>query len=108
MAATGFLNSIVVPLLQQYKLRTGDGHLAVKIWDELGLLFTDLGQVSLQNGQQPTRFYHEGLPSSPDLALQQIEQRLKGMIEVLVALHCNCRSPMLDVAQRSGPSVAPS
>jgi hypothetical protein len=33
-----FLNCIVVPLLlQQYKLRTGDGHLASKMWDELGL-----------------------------------------------------------------------
>jgi hypothetical protein len=33
----GFLNCIVVPLLQQYKLRTSDGHLASKMWDELGL-----------------------------------------------------------------------
>jgi hypothetical protein len=33
----GFLNCIVVPLLQQYKLRTGDSHLASKMWDELGL-----------------------------------------------------------------------
>jgi hypothetical protein len=33
----GFINCIVVPLLQQYKLRTGDGHLASKMWDELGL-----------------------------------------------------------------------
>jgi len=34
----GFLNCIVVPLLQQYKIRTGDGHLASKMWDELGLI----------------------------------------------------------------------
>jgi len=34
----GFLNCIVKPFLQQYKLRTGDGYLASKMWDELGLL----------------------------------------------------------------------
>jgi hypothetical protein len=34
----GFLNCIVVPLLQQYTIRTGGGHLASKMWDELGLI----------------------------------------------------------------------
>jgi hypothetical protein len=33
----GFLNCIAVPFLQQYKLRTGDGHLPSKMWDKLGL-----------------------------------------------------------------------
>jgi hypothetical protein len=33
----GFFNFIVVPLLQQYILRTDDCHLSSKMWDELGL-----------------------------------------------------------------------
>jgi hypothetical protein len=71
-------------------------------------IFIDLGQVSLENGQQLRRFAHEELPSSPDLAHRQTKLRPTGMREALVAQHCNALSPMLDVAQRSGPSVAPS